>query len=238
MLFLISCNSDKPGKLTQDTFKTPKPEVKTPKSDSLKSTTKSETKVFKGLYIFGNEVNSFRDCADPTKVYWVEDESKKLQDAYKKSTGYLSYPYESVYVEVGGYLKGKSNIGYAEEYKNVLLVSDVIQVKQKSINVGCNGTEFTCLGNEPFWSLDIIPAEKIIALKDVGQEKTFAFPYKSPKVQGKVWSYEILNERKDNLEIVITQEACSDGMSDRKYNYSALVKINGRELKGCALRGK
>lgn len=193
-----------------------------------------QSRIFRGLYISRNEVSTFRDCTNPESVYWLEDESKKLAPAYKKTTGYLAYPYESIYVEVKGYLKGKSNTGYAEEYQNVLIVTDLITSKQKSISSDCFAFEFIAVGNEPFWSLDIIPSEKIIALKDVGVEKTYVFPFKAAKVVGNTFTYQTTNDRKQTLKAIIIKEPCSDGMSDRKYNYSAQVTINGKTLKGCA----
>ncbi|MBC8053885.1 MAG: hypothetical protein H7Y13_12540 [Sphingobacteriaceae bacterium] len=195
-----------------------------------------EIKIFKGLYISGNEVSTFRDCDNPSKVYWLEDESKKLSASYTKAEGFLAYPYESIYTEVKGYLKGKSNIGYAAEYENVIAVTEVITAKQKSFNTECIAYEFIALGNEPFWSLDIIPSEKIIALKDVGSEKTYVFPYKAAKSTGNTFTYEVSNDRKQLMRVLITKETCGDGMSDRKYNYSAQVTINGKTLKGCAIK--
>jgi uncharacterized membrane protein len=35
---------------------------------------------------------------------------------------------------------------------------------------------------------------------------------------------------------LIKKEKCSDGMSDRSYNFSAEIAINGETLKGCAIK--
>jgi uncharacterized membrane protein len=112
----------------------------------------------------------------------------------------------------------------------------VITAVQKSFTTDCFVYEFIGLGNEPFWSLDIIPTEKIIALKDVGTEKTYVFPYKAAKLAGSTLTYDVTNDKKETLKITIAKETCSDGMSDRNYNYSAQVSINGKLLKGCAIR--
>ncbi|MBC7914378.1 MAG: hypothetical protein H7Y07_09675, partial [Pyrinomonadaceae bacterium] len=195
----------------------------------------SETKTYTGLYISGNKMSTFRNCSNQKRVYWVEDESQKLMEAYKTTTNFMHYPYESMYVEVKGYLKGKSNIGYAGEYQNVLAVTDLVTISQKSYKTDCFNYEFICLGNEPFWSLEINPDEKIIALKDVGVEKTYLFSYKAAKHTGNSYVYETSNERKESITILITQQTCSDGMSDRQYHYSAQVNIDGKTLKGCAI---
>lgn len=205
-------------------------------STNINTPASKEIRTFKGLYTFGNEVSTFRDCDNPSKVYWLEDESKKMNESYKKAHTFLAYPYESIYVELKGYLKGKSTIGYAAEYENVLAVTEVTTAKQKSFNTACFAYEFVCLGNEPFWSVDIIPSEKIIALKDVGSEKTYTFPYKPAKVSGNTLTYQTSNDKKQSIKILITKQTCSDGMSDRRYNYYAQVSINEKRLRGCAIK--
>ena len=238
---MLSCNSDKQIETVEDSVAIDSMEADGTITDTADITPQSvqkagEVKIFKGLYSFGNEVSTFRECENPSKLYWLEDKSKKLSSAYKKATEFLSYPYESVYIEVKGYLKGKSNIGYAEEYENVLIVTDLISLKPKSYRTECFNYEFICLGNEPFWSLDILPDEKLIALKDVGSEKTYTFPYSAGKIAGNRITFQTSNDKKETLKAVITRENCSDGMSDRVYSHSAEVTINGKTLKGCAIK--
>jgi uncharacterized membrane protein len=96
--------------------------------------------------------------------------------------------------------------------------------------------EFTALGNEPFWSLDIIPAEKWIILKDMSTEKTFYFIYQPAKINVNTYLYELANDKGERIKITIREKECSDGMSDRQYIYSSEVIINGRTLKGCAIK--
>jgi uncharacterized membrane protein len=213
------------GTLTDTTLSTPAPK-----------TASRELRTFTGLYILGDEVNTFRNCSVSSEVYWVEDESKQLAEQYKKAKGYLSYPYESVVVEVEGYLKGKSDQGYASEYPNVLVVTKVKSATPKSFNTDCFLYEFIALGNEPFWSLEINPAERIIALKDVAAEKTYVFPYKPATVTTNAFVYESSNGQKELIRVLIHRKVCSDGMSDRKYNYSAQVTLNNKSFSGCAIK--
>lgn len=239
LLFFLGCSSGKQPNQSEDTTLIDTVEPDGTITDTNKITPSSQSskraKTFKGLYKLGDEVNTFRDC-ETGKVYWVEDESKKLAQAYQKTKAFLSYPYESVYAEVSGYLRGKSNIGYAAEYENVLLVTNVDVVKQKSFRTECYNYEFVCLGNEPFWSLDINPQEQLIVLKDVGSEQTYVFPYKAGKSSGNTIIYDTTNDKKELLKAIITKETCSDGMSDRTYNYSAQISFNGKLLKGCAIK--
>lgn len=192
--------------------------------------------VFKGLYTFGNEVRTFRDCRGGQAVYWVNDSLASLRDRYEKTNRFPSYPYESVYAEVKGYLSGKSNMGYASEYENVLVVTEVVKVEPKNFRTECYNYEFIALGNEPFWSVDIIPDEKRIVFKNVGEEKAVEFIYKPASVSSGVYRYEAKSRGNKKIIVVIRKEKCSDGMSDRQYNYSAEATIDGKTYKGCAIK--
>jgi len=204
-------------------------------TDTGSAITDKSPKVFKGMYTVGNEVNTFRDCGSRV-TYWVNDSLADMQKPYEQAVQPLVYPYESVYAEVKGYLAGKSALGYASEYENVLVVTEIIRLEAKSLRTHCYNYEFIALGNEPFWSLHIVPDEQQIILKDLGAEKIYQFPYQSANIGGGVHRFETANGTKDKLVIVIREESCSDGMSDNKYHYSAEVTINGRTLKGCAVK--
>ena len=191
---------------------------------------------YKGMYTIGDEVSTFQDCNDGKKIYWVNDSISNMQKAYEENTKSLSYPYESVYAEVKGYLAGKSKEGYAADYENVLVVTEVIKIEPKNFRTACYNYEFIALGNEPFWSLDIIPEEKRIIFKDVGNEKVYEFFYSPSNSKDGVYRYQATNPRKEKLEVVIHEEKCSDGMSDRQYNYSAEISLDGKLFKGCAIK--
>lgn len=99
-----------------------------------------------------------------------------------------------------------------------------------------DSSEFTALGNEPFWSLEISPAKKQVILKDMSIEQTFAFNYEPAEKSANTYFYELSSDNGGTVKITIRQEPCSDGMSDRRYLYSSEVVIDGRTLKGCAIK--
>jgi uncharacterized membrane protein len=193
-------------------------------------------KSFRGLYTYGDEVSTFYDCNTRT-VYWLTDSTARLAELYESSERALPYPYESVYVELKGYLKGPSSRGYASEYANELIVKDVIRLKPKDYRMECFPYEYVALGNEPFWSLEIIPHEKRIVFKDIGAQKVYEFPYApATSVQGGA-RYEVRSaDRRNSMEVNLREQVCSDGMSDRRYNYAATVLLNGKTFAGCAIR--
>ena len=225
---LAGCNSSTSTKKTTDSAAYIAPETTAPAIDRTPVS-------FTGMYTFGNEVNTFRDCSNQ-KTYWVNDSVANLRKTYEQTVQPLSYPYESIYAEVKGYLAGKSTLGYASEHENVLVITEIVKSEAKNWRTDCYNYEFIALGNEPFWSVDIIPTEQQIILKDLGENKVYQFPYQSANIGGGVHRFETSNGVNDKLVIVIREEPCSDGMSDNTYLYSAEVIINGRTLKGCAVK--
>ncbi|UTP39840.1 hypothetical protein M9M90_01310 [Phenylobacterium sp. LH3H17] len=89
-------------------------------------------------------------------------------------------------------------------------------------------------GNEPFWALAIRP-DKI----------TFTRPDPEPPVvvdnpgagvddgQHAVWS---TNKDGKTFMVSLAQEECSDGMSDLKYPYLAVVTLGDQTFRGCAFK--
>lgn len=215
---------------------------KSPATDSTargiqdNSETNRTPRTFSGLYTFGNEVNTFQECKDPQKIYWVNDSLSLMRKAYEETSEFMSYPYESKYAVVKGYLSGRSKMGYASEYEDVLIITEILKLEPKNFRTSCYNYEFIALGNEPFWSLDIIPAEKRIVLKDAGMEKVHEFIYSPAIIGGGAHRYEVTNSKNEKLVVMLREEPCSDGMSDRNYKYSAEISLNGRILKGCAIK--
>jgi uncharacterized membrane protein len=86
--------------------------------------------------------------------------------------------------------------------------------------------DFQLVGTEPFWGGRI--QDDGLTLSRVGQPDVSA-ANTGVHVEGGVGSWGV-----GGLVFKLKPEPCSDGMSDRRYNYRAEVTINGEVLKGCA----
>ena len=91
--------------------------------------------IYKGVYSFGPEIKSFKDC-DNDKEFWVIDKSAQLELKYSQLN--FEKPYEPVYVEVEGdkVLSGKDGMG--SEYDSTLVVKKLIKITKEIPQDMCN----------------------------------------------------------------------------------------------------
>lgn len=96
------------------------------------------------------------------------------------------------------------------------------------------GIDFFALGNEPFWLMEI-DREKQISFLRVDSSSPTVFPYVTAVQQNGQYLY---NVQKDSaiMQIVITPQFCTDGMSDNWYEYKVEAKYNGMSYVGCGVQ--
>lgn len=91
--------------------------------------------IYKGMYSFGPEEKSFRDCNGKT-TFWVVDSSNKLELQYSQLI-VSEQPYVPVYIEVTGEkvpsVKGDAGVGF----DSTLVVYRVVKIT-KEIPPSCN----------------------------------------------------------------------------------------------------
>jgi hypothetical protein len=96
---------------------------------------KSPYTVYKGVYSFGPEVRSFKDC-DDGKEFWVTDNSQQLELKYSQLN--FEKPYEPVYVEVEGIKVRSGKDGLGSEYDSTLVVKKLITITKEIPQDMCN----------------------------------------------------------------------------------------------------
>jgi hypothetical protein len=92
------------------------------------SADKDHPVVFKGVYSFGPEVKSFKDC-DNGREFWVTDSSKQLELKYSQLN--FEKPYEPVYVEVEGIKIHSNKEGLGSEYDSTLVVKKLVKITKE-----------------------------------------------------------------------------------------------------------
>jgi len=89
---------------------------------------KTQHVVYKGVYSFGPEVKSFKDC-DNGREFWVTDSSTQLELKYSQLN--FEKPYEPVYVEVEGIKIHSDKEGLGSEYDSTLVVKKLIKITKE-----------------------------------------------------------------------------------------------------------
>jgi uncharacterized membrane protein len=97
-----------------------------------------------------------------------------------------------------------------------------------------SGIDFLCIGNEPFWSLEIDSAKTINFLL-ASDMRTVKLPYIKPVEEDGKLQYNIQSDSV-RMSILIENTFCSDGMSDNWYEYAVQVNYNDTLYKGCGVK--
>jgi len=98
-----------------------------------------------------------------------------------------------------------------------------------------NNEKFAVLGTEPFWSVSVSKNGIVYSSPEVKKQ---TFPYVAPvKAEGRPADLvRVYRMRGNNTLILKKVSVCSDGMSDRKYPYSAVLILGNKVLEGCAYK--
>ncbi len=104
------------------------------KNSAKKQKSAKPAAIFNGLYSFGPEVKSFKECINGQE-YWVADSSAKLELTYSQQN--FEKPYEPVYVEVEGLKVKSGKEGAGAEFDSTLIVKKLIKLTRE-IPKDCN----------------------------------------------------------------------------------------------------
>jgi len=96
------------------------------------------------------------------------------------------------------------------------------------------GIDFFALGNEPFWLMEI-DKDKTISFLQVDSTQPVVFPYVAAVQQNGQYIYNT-ETGTAGMQIIITPQFCSDGMSDNWYEYKVEATYNGVTYMGCGVK--
>lgn len=103
--------------------------------------------------------------------------------------------------------------------------------KERDAKLINNGIDFTAMGSEPDWSLDIDFDKNYAILFIFGEnKKTFDI------IDNKDNSIEniVFDSKENNLQFEVLEQVCYNSMSGEGFPYSIQVKVNGKKYVGCA----
>lgn len=194
-------------------------------ADSVAVTeTQSENYELEGLYA----PSFILSCANSEKIV-LKSENKKLDSLYKVLLP-NAYQGQMIYVKLKGTLFSKNGIA------NEFMVNEVISAEQKNPRNTCYTYDFWCIGNEPFWSVQVSEKENLIDFFNPMEAKYYHFVYAKSEEKGKSKTYTSENTVEGHkIKVTITSGNCSDGMSEREYIYSSEVVLDGTTYNGCAV---
>jgi len=95
----------------------------------------SKHNVYKGVYSFGPEVKSFKDCENG-REFWVTDSCKQLELKYSQLS--FEKPYVPVYIEVEGEKIHSDKDGMGSEYDSTLVVTKLVKITKEIPVDMCN----------------------------------------------------------------------------------------------------
>lgn len=87
------------------------------------------------------------------------------------------------------------------------------------------------LGTEPFWSVELTGTEMVYSGVDRPEQRA---PQPKIAIEGTTVTLAATTGLGASLSVMLAATECSDGMSDRTYPLSAIVKIGDETLTGCA----
>jgi uncharacterized membrane protein len=86
-------------------------------------------------------------------------------------------------------------------------------------------------GTEPFWSVELTATELIYGGPDRPEQRA---PRPATQIAGTTATFESVTAAGTSISVMLAATECSDGMSDRIYPLSAIVRIGDETLTGCA----
>ena len=86
------------------------------------------------------------------------------------------------------------------------------------------------LGTEPFWGIELTGSELVYSGVDRPEQRA---PQPKALIQGTVTTFQTRSASGTTFDVTLTATECSDGMSDRTYPLTAMVKVGDETLMGC-----
>jgi len=205
---------------------TPKETFSNQDSGANNLTLVRKVKEYKGVYLPGQFKN-----AENSELYAFSEMDRKLLDSAYNRILANPYPNQTVFMNFKGIVDSfPTNSGF--KVSAITLLS----MEMKSAFNPCIPYDYWCIGTEPFWQVQISEKENLIDFYDPMIPKFYHFIFtKAEKNTGTTIFSAEDKANTNKIKITITNEKCSDGMSERNYQYKSEVVLNGKTYNGCAM---
>lgn len=196
------------------------------------------SRVYRGTLILGGAVRSFTPCGEDRAIWVVDETDGLLSGVYNELTGDGR---GAIYAEVRGALADAPAERAAAGYEALLTITELIRADPLGESDACKGlrpgVDFRAWGNEPFWSIEMGP--RTIALRQIQEPAFRIYPPALPNVQQDkiVFNSTSAMNPRDRIRITLEPVPCRDSMSGAYSSWSAIVEVDNRTLRGCAVQG-
>jgi len=146
-----------------------------------------------------------------------------------------------IYVEAHGERAPvPDNVAEARGFPGAFILEEVLYAAPPGEGQGCNAPTPSYIvrahGNEPFWSIEVTPDDKLIWRQPDDPKELTIDALQSEDVEGTVRYSGAAQGHK--IDLLVDQQPCRDSMSGAYFAYSARAAFDGKELKGCARIGE
>ncbi len=194
-----------------------------PASLDKPETIQPQTFMLRGKVIVGHESQYIMPCGSD-KQYWLQLSPQQTQRAMSLS----SQPYQHMYGEMIGHLNPPGRDGFSADFDANFVVEQVNFLTSENPNRCDQVNKPTRIfGNEPFWSASF--ESDALQLQQPGKPaETLAI--KGRQLQPRQRTYQL-----EGGELRMTENLCSDTMSDSIYGWKATLTHNGTTYQGCGM---
>lgn len=226
---LVACGK---GELDQEQISLNKQQVT---STEVYSHPSQQAKIFKGYAVYGPEMRTFQQC-DTSEVLWAIDRQGILWQFHKERP-----PHQQPYIKLFAMVKGQRGPapkdGFGADYAGSLLIEEVLYVAAEGFDCNYNWQQFLlrALGNEPFWSATVQDNSMIVTRLG---EQEISYAYISKQQAGQNLSFQGKSNENASMKLEVIKQPCRDTMSGAYYGLTSRLKLNGKELTGCAIPGE
>ncbi|PFG58758.1 putative lipoprotein [Vibrio sp. ES.051] len=187
------------------------------------TTIQPQTFMLRGKVVVGHESQYIMPCGSD-KQYWLQLSPQQSQRAIKLT----SEPYQTMYGEMIGHLNPPGIDGFSADFDANFVVEQVNFLTAENPNrCGQPNNPTRVFGNEPSWSASF--ESRGLTFQKMGEEAE-NLAIQSSQIQPRQRTYQL-----QDGELRLTENLCSDTMSDTLYGWKATLKHDGDTYQGCGM---